>query len=89
MRWDYVVWPLWIGLFLVLELSGLWRLTPWTTLSEFSWHLEDEHWLVHALFFGFLIGLVIHIVFRGPMWKTQLTGFVIALLAHFINSRWP
>jgi len=64
-------------------------LTPWTTLSEFSWHLEDEHWIIHALFFGFLLGLAMHIVFKGEMWKTQLAGLVFAFLVHFVNNRWP
>ena len=89
MRWNWIIWTTWICFFLVFELTAVFSVTPWTTLSEFSWRLEDEHWLIHALFFGFLIGLVIHIVFRGPMWRTQLTGLVIALLAHFINARWP
>ena len=88
-NWNYVVWPGWILLFLALELSGLWGLTPWTTLSEFSWKLESEHWLIHAMFFGFLIGLCIHIVFKGPMWSTQLLGLVIALGAHLVNKSWP
>jgi len=89
MKWNYVVWPGWVALFLILELSGLWGWTPWTTLSEFSWHLEDEHWVIHALFFGFLLGLAMHIVFKGEMWKTQLAGLVFAFLVHFVNSRWP
>lgn len=89
MKWNYLVWPGWVGLFLVLELTGLFRLTPWTTLSEFSWHLEDEHWLIHAMFFGFLLGLSIHIVFKGEMWKTQLLGLAVALLAHYVNKGWP
>ena len=89
MRWTYGVWGAWMVLFLLLELPGNWRWVPWVTLSETSWRLEAEHWLIHAIFFGFLIGLLIHIVFKGDMLKTQIAGLVIALLAHFINSNWP
>lgn len=89
MKYSYLIWGAWGALFLVLELVGLWRLAPWVTLSETSWKLEAEHWLIHALFFGFLLGLLMHIVFKGEMWKTQLAGIVFALLVHYVNNRWP
>ena len=89
MKWSYAVWGGWVLLFLLLELPGDWRWVPWVTLSETSWDLEAKNWLIHALFFGFLIGLAIHIVFKGPMWRTQLLGLAAALLTHYVNARWP
>lgn len=35
-----IVWLGLGGLFLVLELTGYWHITPWSTLSDYIWHLE-------------------------------------------------
>lgn len=86
--WSYVVWGLWILLFLALELPGDWRWVPWVTLSETSWHLEAYSWAIHAVFFGFLIGLCIHIVFHGPLWRSELVGMLVSFGLHLVNRHW-
>jgi hypothetical protein len=84
--WCYIVWSAWIVLFLGLELSGLWRLTPWVTLSETSWHLEETYRWFYIAFAGFLIGLTVHIVMHVPFWRAMLFGFGVAILAHVLNG---
>ena len=90
-RWavSYGVWAAWILLFVALELPGWFRWSPWVTLSETSWHAEATYWPVRVLLFGFLIGLVTHIVFHGAMWRTQMLGLVVSLAAHLVDKHWP
>lgn len=87
--WSYAVWAAWIILFLLLELPGNFRVVPWVTLSETSWHAEHTYPVVRALLEAFLIGLTIHIVFEITLWKSQLFGLVVAVGGYFLNRHWP
>lgn len=91
MKWviSYGVWSAWILFFVVLETVGWFRLAPWVTLSDTAWHAESTYGLVRIVLFGFLIGLVAHLVFHGPMWRTQALGFVVSLGAHLVDKHWP
>lgn len=89
MKASYIAWGLWGLGFLLIEFLGEFRVFGWVTLSETSWALEAKSWLLHALFFGFLVGLLIHIVYKTEFWKALVVGWIVALLAHFLNKRWP
>jgi hypothetical protein len=61
-----LVWGGWLGLFLALELAGLSKHVPWTSLSEWAWGLEAAD---PPLRWGALVGLatlLVHIVARWP-----------------------
>lgn len=64
--WSLVVWGAWLLLFLGLELSAVFGLSPWQTLSSTAWRAET---LVRLLRWVFLVGLavlMVHIVARWP-----------------------
>lgn len=87
--WSYGVWVAWLVLFLLLELPGEFRWTPWVTLSETSWHAEHTYPAVRILLDAFLVGLTLHIVFEITLWKAELYGLVVAVGAHLLNKHWP
>lgn len=80
--WSYTVWSLWLLLFLALELPGEFKLVPWVTLSETSWHAETTYRILRTILFGLLLGLAVHIRFRTPLWHAEAGGLVIALVLH-------
>lgn len=61
-----IVWGLWFLLFLVLEFLGLFHVTPWNSLSDTAWDLENVSDWIKVLFLAGLIILTVHIVFRWP-----------------------
>lgn len=64
--WSAAVWLGWLALFLVLELLGYWHVTPWSTLSEWTWTLEGA-WspFRFVVLFGLAV-LLVHLVSRWP-----------------------
>lgn len=85
---SYVVWVVWLSLFLVFELVPFaWAGCPWTRLSDTSWHAERSYPIVRAILLGFLVGLLIHIVYRVSMWEAMLFGFGFSLLTHIVHFR--
>lgn len=83
--WCYLIWAAWLVAFLGLELTGFWRLVPWITLSETSWHIEETYPYAYMAFAGFLIGLTVHITCHVSFWRAMTFGFGVAILAHFCN----
>lgn len=75
--------------FLVPELLGQFKLSPWPTLSETSWHAIRTYPWVAAGLFGLLIGLFAHILYQRPLWISLLFGIVVAVAAHLTNKAWP
>lgn len=76
-----VVWGSWLTDFLVRELTGTLRWTPWRTLSETAWDVEEQHPGTVRLLQGFLLGLTIHIRYRTTL-KSSVT-FGLDLQADF------
>lgn len=60
------VWLGWFGLFVVLELLGYWRVTPWVTLSEFVWDIEAQFGIARYIMLFGLAVLLVHLVARWP-----------------------
>lgn len=87
--WSYGVWAVWIALFLVLELAGEFRIAPWVTLSETSWHAEDTYRILYVLLCGFLIGLTVHIGMKIPLWRAVVAGLIIAVGLHIADKILP
>lgn len=85
MKWiaSYAVWIVWILAFLALELPGYFRVVPWVTLSETSWHAEATYPVVRTILLGFLLGLLVHIVYRRPLWHAEAFGIAVATAARF------
>lgn len=79
-----IVWSSWLLLFLVLELSGFFRIVPWVTLSETAWLNEKAHPFLRTVLLGFLVGLAIHIRFQTGLWRTTLGGTVLALIVNYL-----
>lgn len=65
-RWNRIVWFGWLALFLALEIPAVRDLTPWTSLSEYCWSIEDETPVARWTFMGGLAVLLTHIVARWP-----------------------
>lgn len=85
---SYGIWVAWLALFLVIELAPIfWRGCPWSTFSGTTQHAERSYPIVRALAFGFLLGLLIHLVYEVPMWTAMLFGFGVSLLTHFVHFR--
>jgi hypothetical protein len=85
---SYGIWIFWLALFLVLEnLPFVWAGCPWTQLSGTTQHAERSYPIVRALVFGFLIGLLIHLVYEVKMWQAMIFGFGVSLLTHFVHFR--
>jgi hypothetical protein len=66
MSLSYLIWGLWVLAFLVLEFTGLFHVTPWHTLSDTVWSLEDINRWLRVLALCGLIVLTTHIVARWP-----------------------
>lgn len=64
--WDLIIWPLWLGAFVVLELLGIFRKVPWTSLSRFAWKLESFNPILPFVFLLGLAALLVHIVSGWP-----------------------
>lgn len=87
--WSYAIWSAWLLLFLVLELLGEFRVGPWVTLSETSWHAEDTYRILYELLCGFLVGLTLHIGMKVPLGRAVAYGIVVAVGGHLLNKAWP
>lgn len=67
-RWiSRLVWSRWLLGFLVWELSGDLPYTPWRTLGETAWDVEQEYPGTQRELEDFLLGLAIHIRFRTTL----------------------
>lgn len=65
-EWSYLVYGLWFCAWVVLELLGLRKKTPWFTLSETGWSLEKHFTVARLAIFAGLAILLVHIVFGFP-----------------------
>jgi len=78
-----IVWGIVIlVLGLAVELVGLNRVAPWVTLSETAWWIEKAVPIMQSVFFGFLIGLAVHIRFHTKFGHAELGGILIAVVVH-------
>lgn len=85
-RWlSRFVWARWLLGFLFWELLGDLSWTPWKTLSETAWDVEQEYPGAQRELEAFLLGLVVHIRYRytlessvewGRALETQFDAFV-------------
>ena len=64
---SYVVWGCGLLSFLFWELSGTVKFTPWRTLSETAWDIDQKHPGVKAELETFLLALVVHIRYRTTL----------------------
>jgi len=64
MRTSLIVWGLWLFAFLVIELPAAFHLTPWRTLSETSWNVEQWWEPTRIILEVFLAVLLLHICFK-------------------------
>lgn len=65
-RWSAGVYVSWFLAWVVLELLGYWRVTPWVTLSEFVWNREGKSKLRRlAVYTGFSV-LAAHLAVEWP-----------------------
>lgn len=82
-EWGYLVYGIWIfGIFLTLELLGLFGAAPWGTLTGTARHAE-AHWrILDVVIFGFLIGLAVHIRFKASLGLAEAAAIGLSLLAH-------
>lgn len=94
-NWSYAVWSAWLLEFLLLELLGVFRVGPWVTLSETSWHAEDTYHVLYKLLAGFLLGLSAHITLRLTgnhhitLWKAVAFGMMVAFAAPLMDPELP
>lgn len=65
-HWGALVYGLWFLLWLVLELVGLRRNTPWPTLSDEAWWAQRKFKLVRIILPLGLAILTIHIAAGWP-----------------------
>jgi hypothetical protein len=63
-RSSYLVWAGWLVAFLLIELPAAFGWTPWRTLSETSWALEDWWEPTRIILEVFLAVLLLHICFK-------------------------
>lgn len=74
-RWvSYWVWANVVIIFLIWELSGDWRWTPWKTLSETIWDVEKHYPGTVATFEAFFLGLTVHLRYRDTLESSYLWG---------------
>lgn len=67
-RWfSRLVWAKWLLGFLFWELSGDLPYTPWRTLSETAWDVEQEYPGMKIELEDFLLGLAVHIRYRTTL----------------------
>lgn len=71
---SYVVWALWVVTFLFWELTGLLPFTPWRTLSETAWDVDDQFPGVRDRLSAFLFGLAVHIRYRDTLESSYAWG---------------
>lgn len=77
-RWiSRVVWGAWFIWFLVVEGLGTLRWTPWRTLSETGWDVENEYPGARRVLQGFLLGLVVHIRYRTTFKSSIAWGMAL------------
>lgn len=61
-----VVWAGWFALFLALEFTAVFKVTPWQTLSSTVWTIEtDWQWTKWIFLIGIAV-LLVHIVGQWP-----------------------
>ena len=76
-------WAFWIFLaFLVPELLAVFHVIPLDTFSKTTQLNEKLRPWLRPLIFGFLVGLVAHLVYGTKLWKAELGGALIALAMH-------
>jgi len=73
-----VVWGRWLADFLFWEFFGTLRWTPWRTLSETAWDIEEQRPGAVRLLQGFLLGLTIHIRYRTTLRSSVTFGLELA-----------
>jgi hypothetical protein len=74
-RWcSYFVWANVLIIFLIWEISGDWRYTPWKTLSETAWDVEKHYPGTVKLLEAFLLGLTVHIRYRTTLESSFVWG---------------
>lgn len=67
-RWvSRIVWGRWLLGFLFWELTGDLPLTPWRTLSETAWDIEEQYPGTQKELEEFLLGLLVHIRYRDTL----------------------
>lgn len=77
-RWfSRLVWGAWLAAFLVFELTGTLRWTPWRTLSETAWDTEARYPGTQRELQGFLLGLAIHIRYRTTLKSSVALGMAL------------
>ena len=64
MRASLIVWGLWLLAFLIIELPAAFGWTPWRTLSETSWNVEQWWEPTRIILEVFLAVLLLHICFK-------------------------
>ena len=81
-RWiSRAVWSRWLLGFLFWEVSGDQKYTPWRTLSETAWDVEEEYPGTQRELEAFLVGLAIHIHYRDTLQSS--VSFAYAHLDEF------
>lgn len=65
-HWSLLIWGVWFGAFLVLELLAVFDVTPWNTLSWTSWQLQSRSSIFSVAFLAGLAVLLFHVVLRWP-----------------------
>jgi hypothetical protein len=63
-RASLIVWGLWLAAFLIIELPAAFGWTPWRTLSETSWNVEQWWEPTRIILEVFLAVLLLHICFK-------------------------
>jgi hypothetical protein len=89
--WGYLYWGaawLLVG-FLAAELAGEYRIAPWRTLSETTWHAERTYWFVSPLLFATFIGLSFHFFYKRDLAWSLGMGIVMSVAAHLLNKHLP
>lgn len=71
---SYLVWGLVVLIFLFFELTGLLPFTPWRTLSETGWDLDEHHPGIREKLSAFLFGLAVHIRYRDTLESSYSWG---------------
>ena len=79
-----LVWAIWLGLFLALEIPAAAGWVPWSTLSHTAALNEQAYPILKTLLFGFLIGLGVHIRFETGLLRTTIGGILIALILNYL-----
>lgn len=88
--WGYLYWGgVWLLIgFLAAELAGLYRLAPWPTFSQTVWRAERYPY-VTLFVFATLLTLIVHFLYRRPLWASAMFGLAVAIAAHLLSKQWP